>query len=183
MIYWPVGGTAKECVNFRQHIERKLLKGDVYLVFDRYYEYSTKGVTRGARDTEASRVHQLKVMTGLPSQKVIPTVTKQFIEIICAELIEDVWFHRDHIHNHKLTITSQDKTLMEISHEGLVIKKNDKNTTHEEADIIIVQQMFIAGEKNVTSITVLSNDTDVFVLLLHYYLEDGLKAQVTFKNC
>ncbi|KAG0723713.1 hypothetical protein GWK47_042084 [Chionoecetes opilio] len=160
-------------------------KGDVYLVFDRYYEYSTKDVTRSARNTEASRVHQLKVTTELPSQKVILTVTenkKQLIDIICTELKGDVSFHRNHIQNHKLIITSQDKTPIEISNRGLIINRGDINTTHEEADVIIVQQMLMAAKEKPTSITVLSDDTDVFVLLLHYYLEDGLKFMVSMES-
>ncbi|KAG0714433.1 hypothetical protein GWK47_014176 [Chionoecetes opilio] len=56
------------------------------------------------------------------------------------------------------------------------------NTTHEEADIIIVQQMLMAAKEKPTSFTVLSDDTDVFVLLLHYYLEDSLKFMVGMKS-
>ena len=94
------------------------------MVFDRYYEYSTKGVPRSARNTETSRVNQLKVTAELPSQKVIPTVSenkKQLIDIICIELIQDVSFHREHIQNHKLIITSQDITPIEIGNEGVII--------------------------------------------------------------
>ena len=76
-VHWPTGGTVKEFVNnFRGHIERLLRKGDVYFVFDRYHEYSTKSVTRGARITEASRTNRLKANTELPPQKVVLTVTK-----------------------------------------------------------------------------------------------------------
>ena len=86
VVHWPSDGTVETFVsNFREHIERKLKTGDVYLVFDRYYEYSTKSVTRNARAMEASRIYQLLPTTKLPSQKVILTVTenkKQLIAII-----------------------------------------------------------------------------------------------------
>jgi hypothetical protein len=177
-----VDGTVKTYVSkFREHIVRKLQKGDVYLVFDRYYEYSTKGVTRSARNPETSRVHQLTVSTELPQQKVILTVTEnkmQVIDIICSELVRDVSFHRDHTQNHKLIITPEDVTPTEISNGGVIINRRDMDTTHEEADIIIVQEMLMAAKENPTSITVLSDDTDVFVLLLHYYLVDDLELMV-----
>lgn len=186
VIHWPAGGTVKDYVsNFRRHIEKRLEKGDVYLVFDRYYEYSTKSVARSARKTEASRVHQLNVTTQLRPQKVVLTVTenkKQLINIICSELKGDTSFHRDHIHKHKLVITSQDKTPIEISNGGVILSRSDMATTHEEADIVLVQQMLTVSRENPAGITVLSDDTDVFVLLLHYYLEDGLKLLVTMES-
>lgn len=116
-------------------MKRKLEKGDVYLVFDRYYEYNTKSVTRSGRKTEASIVHKLNVTTQLPPQKVALTVTenkKQLIEIICSVLKGDTSFHRDHIHKHKFAITSQDKTPVEISNGGVIINRSDMATTHEE---------------------------------------------------
>ena len=104
----------KEFVNnFRGHIERLLRKGYVYLVFDRYHEYSTKSVTRGARITEASRMHRLKANTELPPQKLGLTVTENkqhLMDIICTELINDESFHHDHLRQHKFVITGQDRT-------------------------------------------------------------------------
>lgn len=43
-------------------------------------------------------------------------------------------------------------------------------TKHEEADNIIVQQVLIASQ-NAGRISVIADDTDVFVLLLLYYYE------------
>ena len=186
VVYWPAGGTVKDFVtNFRGHIERRLQAGDVYLIFDRYDEYSTNSVTRGARATEASRVHQLKANTELPSQKVVLTVTenkKQLMDIICTELIQDESFHREHVQEHKFVIIGQEKTPVEIRNGGLIIHRRDMDTTHEEADIIIVQQMLMIAKEKPTGITVLSDDTDVFMLLLHYYLEDGLQMLVTMES-
>ena len=45
---------------------------DVYLTFDRYYDYSIKSVTRGARaGKHASRRHHLHLSSPLPQQKVV----------------------------------------------------------------------------------------------------------------
>ncbi len=55
--HWPANGKVKDFVeSFKKHVSKLLLNGDVYLVFDRYREYSTKSVTRHARaGKEASR--------------------------------------------------------------------------------------------------------------------------------
>ena len=55
-------------------------------------------------------------------------------------------------------------------------------TTHEEADNTIVQQMLMVAREEPSGITVLSDDTDVFALLLHYYLKDDLKILVTMRS-
>ena len=53
--HWPLNGKVRDYVaNFRKYIEQKLEVSDVYLVFDRYREYSTKSTTRSGRATEAS---------------------------------------------------------------------------------------------------------------------------------
>ena len=54
-------------------------------------------------------------------------------------------------------------------------EKYDLETHQEEADIIIVQQVLkCVGEAQ--SISVISDDTDVFVLLLHHY---GMTGRAT----
>ena len=44
---WPASGTTQHYIaKFKYHIGQKLTKADVFLVFDRYREYSIKGATR-----------------------------------------------------------------------------------------------------------------------------------------
>ena len=114
--------------------------------------YTSRGAMAGT--TETSTVQKLKVTTELPSQKVILTLTenkKQLIDIICNELMRDVSFHRDHIQNPKLVITPQDITPTEISNGGVIINRRDMDTSHEEEDIITVQQMFIVASISLVS--------------------------------
>ena len=56
------------------------------------------------------------------------------------------------------------------------------DTTHEEADIIIVQQMLMIANENCSGITDLSDDTDVFILLLYNYHKCGLHSRVTMES-
>ena len=68
VIHWPAKGTVSDFVdNFKSFLATKLLEADVYLIFDRYQEYSTKSVTRDSRKCEASRAYQLSPGTPLPS--------------------------------------------------------------------------------------------------------------------
>lgn len=51
-------------------------------------------------------------------------------------------------------------------------------TTHEEADCIITQQVITAIEERATCLKIISGDTDVFALLMRFYIEQSLSATV-----
>ena len=54
--------------------------------------------------------------------------------------------------------------------QSVQIHRYDLRTTHEEADVIVVQQaMFLAQNNLASSITVQADDTDIFALLLYLY--------------
>ena len=63
--------------NFKYAIEKRLRVEDVYLIFDRYYDYSTKRVTKRSRATGVNRVHNLQVNSKLPAQKILLTSSKK----------------------------------------------------------------------------------------------------------
>jgi hypothetical protein len=142
VIHWPADGIVQDYVsNVKQRIQKLLQDYDVYLVFDRYRDFSTKSGTRGAREAGASRVHRLKLKTTLPAQKVALTVTenkKQLIQIIFEELCNDRLFHTDYTKKHKLVITGEKNCPVEIQNEEIRMR-HDLATNHEEADNIIVQ--------------------------------------------
>ena len=47
-IHWPISGTTKTLANvIVAYIQVRLTACDVYLIFDRYFDYSSKGWTRG----------------------------------------------------------------------------------------------------------------------------------------
>ena len=60
---------------------------------------------------------------------------------------------------------------------GIRIMRQDMRTTHEEADVIMTSQALqIALEK--TPVTVVSDDTDVFLLLLHFTDSNNIDTPV-----
>ena len=94
---------------------------------------------------------------------------KQLINLIVNILIEDELFH-EYTQSHKLIVIGEDAAPFEISNGGVVIRRADLSTSYEEADNSIVQQVMLSARNNEESdITVISDDTDVFILLLHCY--------------
>ena len=85
--------------------------------------------------------------TPIPSQKAVLTVSsnkKQLMSVVCQNIINDVSFHAQETMRHRLVITYSDDTPTE-AHKGIVIRRRDIATSHEEADNIIVQQAMMCA--------------------------------------
>ena len=144
----------------------------LFFIFS-YVEGSTKESSRQCRDKGASRIYTLRNAAHLPPQKVILTVTSnkaQLISLICEDLIS----HKEDIVQHKLVVTGSDPVPVEINN-GVVIRRQDMTTTQEEGDTIVVQQ--VANLKAHTALVV-ADDTDIFVLLLHFCYHGEISGTV-----
>ena len=151
-----------------------MAKSDVYLIFDRY---SIKGWTRLARIGSAKHTHNLSLSTPLPMGELALSSQKtkvQLIELIAIELLEEFTTKPC---KQKLICTTQNTCPLQIV-EGVQTTRNDLRTTHEEADVIIPQQVIFSIEECASTIKVVCDDTDVFVLLTYFYREKGLTANV-----
>ena len=128
VIHWPAKGTVKDFVqNFKVFLARKLLASNVYLIFDRYREWSTKSSTREARECEASRVYQLSEHTPLPSQKAVLTVSgnkEQLMRIVNNDIISDKNFTdtQQQTSLSSLATTSQLKFIEVLSFPGMTLQ-------------------------------------------------------------
>ena len=60
---------------------------------------------------------------------------------------------------------------------SITSERNDLETKHEEPGTIIVQQVLVCADQ-----TANHGITDVFVLLLYYYLKVGLENVVTMES-
>ena len=171
IVHWPSDGIVSDLIsNISRYVASKLKDGDVYFVFDRYRDFSIKSVTRSGRGTHASRVHQLTTQTTLPTQKVIMTVNKnkqQLIDLICTNLINDSEFKKKTSKN-KLIVTGSAQIPVELSN-GNVTQRHDLKTSHEEADNIMIHQMLHEARSTGRGIKIVSDDTDVFILLIYHY--------------
>lgn len=184
-IHWPSNGTVQDFIeSYWQYVYHRLRESDVYLVFDRYYEYSIKSSTRNSRRHQNAIIeHRLKRTTPLPAQHTVLTNTAnkvQLIDMICEHHIERAREIPDNC-NHRLIITGSSEVPKEI-HQGMVIDRVDMRTSHEEADVIIPQQVMHAVTKGADSVTVICDDTDVFVLLAHYYVLKNLSCTLLMEG-
>lgn len=183
-INWPAHGTIADFIeNVKARLISYLLESDVYLIFDRYHEFSIKSVTRNVRETVVNTKHQLLLSTKLPAQKVVLTSTdnkKQLNNLLYEDLTKDRLFHLRSTQKHKLVVTGEDQYPIEIRMEERR-DRYDLQNQQEEADTIIVQQVLrCAGEAQ--HITVVSDDTDVFVLLLHHYHQAGIDVPIVMES-
>ena len=79
--HWPPSSktqqpTVMDYVNkFRDTLKERHSTGNVYLVFNRYEDFSTQYSTRVSRGSDGCRVFHLCPTSPLPSQKLVLTVT------------------------------------------------------------------------------------------------------------
>ncbi len=177
-VHWPVSGMMKDLVQvIAKYVTTRLTVSDVYLIFDRYYTYSTKGCTRGQRMKESIKEqHHFTLQSSLPSQQVSLTITEnkvQIIDILCQNLI--LHFQNERFEN-RLVITGSDQIPDEV-HNGVHIRRHDLAVNHEEADVIIINQA-IPLSKEGSSIHVVCDDADVFALLVHFYDAEKLTGDI-----
>ena len=76
VIHWPSKGSVADYVeNVWLYVQKFLTVSDVYLIFDRYHDYSTKSTTRSSRNQRASRDYQLMLSASLPLRSIVLTHT------------------------------------------------------------------------------------------------------------
>ena len=127
--------------------------------------------------------YQLSITAPLPPQKQVLTVSenkKQLIQIIVETLVSDEVIQEGC--KSKLVTTGQDYTPIEIAQNGLVIRRQDLKTTHEEADTIIVAQAIYAAKEERKNVVVVADDTDVYILLLYYYHAKSLAIPMKLQS-
>ena len=95
----------------------------------------------------------------------------QLIDLIC----EDMAFYKDDIWQHKLVLTGSDPVPVEIN-RGVVIKRQDMTTKQEEANTMVVQQV---EEVKAKKVLVVADDTDIFVILLHFCCQGDIPASTS----
>ena len=140
-----------------------------HLIFDRYPPDSTKSVTRSNRaGKNASRKHLLRLHTPLPAQKIDLSVTHNRIQLI--SLISQYLVEHSLEYDNELVLNSEDPNPVAMKN-GEVTKRVDLHNTHEEADLIIVNQLMNVAENGASNICVVCDDTDVFVLLYALLLQ------------
>ena len=180
-IHWPATGTVEQYIeNLITRLNDYLKRCCVYLIFDRYLTRSTKSATRSDRaGMNVSRRHVLKLQTPLPSKDVVLKVTHNKIQLI--KLI--VQYLLDHLedNDNELVITSEEPVPI-VLRNGKISKRDALYHVHEEADVIIVNQLVYLADQGARNILVVCDDTDVFILLIYFYCGKDLSCGVIMES-
>ena len=156
-----------------------LKKNDVMIIFDRYYDYSIKSVTRENRNLIQSSKRVKITLTGPAHDKNVVLANKdnkiQLIRILVESLKTLQLQGRES--ERKLIVTRLDPIPSEVC-RGNVRDRLDLKNLQEEADTIIVAQMLSMVHEGYRQIQVICEDTDVFVILLHHYCQQQFSEKV-----
>ena len=151
-IVWPSKGDALVIVEF---IKMRLssFPAKKVLVFDKYHKVSAKDHERMQRAGLSSINYDLTINTPLPS--------------------------RDSIMRNKHNKLQLSKILSTYSFgEGVTVESASNGVfNHYEADITMISYLLMAAETGTRVIRILSDDTDVFVLLVYWMYLDVSKPQ------
>ena len=179
ILQWPENSMVENIAeNMFKYITDILFSEDVYLVFDRYRKYSIKGATRAQRAKDIAYRHQLSLQAVLPSKEKVLTCTHNKVQLIdiITEYIT-VKIHEGEF-RHTFVVTSSQDVPVEVS-AGSITLKEKYRTTHEEADVILVQQCYkLLSDVAHCRLKIISDDTDVFAIACYFFPVDQKEAYV-----
>jgi hypothetical protein len=104
----------------------------------------------------------------------------QLIDFICQTVTELEDYCRL-LGKKRLVITGAEPIPIEVTN-GQILARTDLKTTHEEADVIMVNQMLHLAHSRSNPIRVICDDTDVFILLVHFYASQDLSCNLTMES-
>ena len=180
-IHWPATGTVEQYIkNLITRLNDYLKRCCVYLIFDRYLTRSTKSATRSNRaGMNVSRRHVLKLQTPLPSKDVVLKVTHNKTQLI--KLIVQYLLGHLEDNDNELVITSKEPVPIVLRNRK-ISKRDALYNVHEEADVIIVNQLVYLADQGARNVLVVCDDTDVFILLIYFYCGKDLSCGVIMES-
>ena len=130
-----------------------------------------------------TKVFKFKLKSPLPAKATVLKSTKNKIQLykLFVENLTNPLTAPSTL-NHKLVVCGENPTPIEINN-NIANPRVEMTTSHEEADVIVVQQAMKAilyGEYNEAK--VLSDDSDVFALLIFWYNRTGITAPVYMES-
>ena len=139
-IHWPSEGTVNDLVKgIWNYIKKNTEQSIVYLIFDRYMDYSIKSDTRIERVGQMKRKYTFTLHGPLPPKDVCMSSNESkenLIEVIAKELLNCAI----KCMNANVIITSKNPTTVQ-SNCGMEILRHDMKTEFDEADYILPQQV------------------------------------------
>ena len=146
-------------------INKKLEIGDVYVIFDKYKDFSIKSDTRKSRVSSVRKSYIINKTTPLPQRDILLSSNRsktQLIDVLCNYIIEEV----AKTMSNALYLTWESAKVVKL---GKIYDCNEIQSQQEEADTLIPLQVNHAIQRGHKEIQVHAEDTDVFCLLLHFF--------------
>ena len=102
----------------------------------------------------------------------------QLIDLICQYLSENIVDNQN-----KLEISGKKPTPVQVWNNSTV-QRLDLKIHQEEADVIIIHHLvcIVSGVSNDAHIKVICDDTDVFILLIHFYNKEHMVVNISMEN-
>ena len=139
-ILWVVSWQTKASViDYLQNLSSYILQSLETCNIDLQCKYSIKSSTRSGCGKSTCRTHKL-IPTSLQYKFTTLGSSEnkwQLIELICDHLLSICC-----IQMHYSLIVTRSSVIPRQIHNGLIIERTDLSTTHEEANVIIVQQAY-----------------------------------------
>ena len=180
-IEWPTQGKLSDVTNAVLHFFTPLLENsDVYMVCDRYFNKSPKGWLRVKRSNDRAQ-HVFGAATVLPSKNTCLGVTENKIQIL-DHLFHDIPRQLLELNPTKgrCIITGSSPIPIEVHHHTLR-NREDLEVHHEEADLVIVNQMsYVAPQTK--HISIMADDADIFLLALYHYPRHVEQCKITMET-
>ena len=148
-------------------------------MFDRYHQDSIKGHTRIVRASGVTRRFHLRLATELPSAVAEGRSDGHAKQDATYRPYSQSLQEDPIVSRQKLVVTGLNDTPIQI-HNGVVTELILLKTSHEEADVIMINQLLwvVTTSSTTKSVKVICDDTDVFALLIHYVHTENIENTI-----
>ena len=113
-VYWPTDGTVEDLLqSIKTYLKQYDEASTLYLIFDRYFEFSPKGGTRQSRAAKMMNNHELFPGAPLPAQKNVlgSYITKQKLILLIVEELKNHFMHQNRV---KVVITGPTTKILRL---------------------------------------------------------------------
>lgn len=158
-VVWPCAGDASVLAeSIKGRISCYPAGTEKIVVFDRYDDLSAKDHERMRRAGEGSINYNLTITSPLPNRE---TVMKN---------------------KHNKRELSRVLCTFNLSPDITMDSRDDAVFSHDESDVTMISHMLQAAESGKGTIRILSDDTDVFVLLVYWVWKAELRSRVQMER-
>ena len=151
-VVWPHGGSPLDLMaSIQSHVRRYPNATEKIIVFDKYHDISAKDHDRMRRAGEVIIHYELSITTSLPKR----------------DTILKIKYNKRKFASMLSTFSVGENVTMETQDDGVF--------DHDEADVTMVSYVLKSANNGKRVIHVLSDDTDVFVLLVYWVYQTDLE--------